>query len=203
MKFADDVLRHLTTHNQYPCSCVESSLFTPPAIFLGGTQTWTDLIFDDLSIRATRWPDKKIGSYVHGGFARRTLRLARDMNYFIENNDNFIISGHSLGGACSILLASHLVNANKKIDSVYTFGSPPLSSKGFEKIYREQELWNKTYNYVIPDDPVVKNIPIYKFVGNRIELTFSTEKVWEHHDLESYNSALKLYAQCELKRSRI
>lgn len=179
----------MQTDNKYMCTTKNSI----PFISLTGTHTFVDLFMDDLWIKPQKWPYQDLGFYVHGGFARRTLRLAKEMDEFISENDNFVIGGHSLGGACSILLASYLVEKNKRVRNVLSFGAPPLSSAEFQHFYRSQQLWDKTYNYVIPNDPIVKNIPIYKFVGQKIELDYNADSVWAHHDLKSYETALKSY----------
>lgn len=190
MKYDQTFMKILMkTENQYMCVNKNSKSF----ISLAGTHTFMDLFMDDLWITPERWPHKESGFYVHGGFARRTLRLAKEMDKFISDNDNFIIGGHSLGGACSILLASYLTENSKNIENVLSFGAPPLSSPEFQEFYSRQNLWDKTYNYVIPNDPIVKNIPIYKYVGRKIELDFNSDSVWEHHDLKSYEIALDSY----------
>lgn len=195
MKFVKLMMSTLIQTNTYPYSCIDSEGMKPPIISFGGTQNFMDLIVDDFWIKRKPWPDSKYDTYVHGGFARRTLRLADEMKEFIEKNDNFILGGHSLGGACAILLASYLVENNKNVQEIFTFGAPPLSSEEFQDFYCNQELWNKTYNFVIPDDPIVKNIPIYKFVGIRLDLYFKADSIWTHHDLESYESAVESYVQ--------
>lgn len=181
----------MKTDNQYICINRDSI----PYISLAGTHTFVDLFMDDLWIKPQKWPYKDSGFYVHGGFARRTLRLAKEMDDFISENDDFVIGGYSLGGACSILLASYLVENDKKVRNVLSFGAPPLSSAEFQHFYSLQNLWDKTYNYVIPDDPIVKNIPIYKFVGKKIELDYNADSVWAHHDLKSYELALNSYIE--------
>lgn len=196
MKFKNLILTNLLKNSNFPYICVYPTMRHPPIILFGGTQNLFDLIHDDLSIRSTSWPnDDSFKSDVHGGFARRTLRLAQEMNDFISENDNFIIGGHSLGGACSILLASYLVYNNKNVRSIYTFGAPPLSSKGFQRTYHAQNLWDKTYNFVLSGDPIVKKIPIYQFVGKRIELQFTSDTLWEQHDLNNYAAAIDSYEQ--------
>lgn len=171
--------------------CMKSSFFEPPIITLGGTQNAYDLIMDDLWINQKQWPNSQSSSCVHGGFARRTKRLAKEMHEFISLNDDFIISGHSLGGACAILLASYLKDNDKNVKQIITFGSPPLSTDEFQDFYVSQNLWSKTFNFVLPCDPVVKNVPIYKFVGQRIELEFEADSIWEHHNMKNYKLALE------------
>ena len=121
------------------------------------------------------------------------------MEEFISNNDNFVIGGHSLGGACAILLGSYLVHTKKNVREVCTFGTPALSSDKFQKVYQSQNLWYNTYNYVLPKDPIVKTVPFYKFVGQRVELSFeSTQNIWENHDLHNYEHALNNYVEEQL-----
>jgi len=192
MKIEKSITRLLLLSASSPYICVNTRITNPPTsiIAFGGTQNIYDLVRDDLNLKPYFWPkynDENRGGFVHGGFALRTERLLEKMNYFIETNDNFILGGHSLGGSCAILAASHLTDINKSIQGIYTFGVPKLASPKFQEYYKEQGLWNKTYNFITPRDPIVKRIPyVYKDIGIFKTLDFEHDDVWEHHDLKTY-----------------
>jgi len=176
--------------------CLPPALNCPPFVVFSGTQSLKDLLIYDLNIKPTLWPPKKysselVGGRVHGGFAARTNRLYSKIDDFIEQHDNFVLGGHSLGGSCSILLASLLKAQGKNISSVYTFGVPKLATTEFEIYYKNQDLWTKTHNFVTPRDPVVNKIPyLYRSVGQYTELDFHSDSAWEHHDLSTYHNCL-------------
>lgn len=148
-----------------------------------GTQRLKDIL-DDINIFPRKWPRQE-NQIVHGGFALRTERLMYKMHDFIEKNDNFILGGHSLGGGCAILCASELKRIGKNVKAVYTFGSPKLASDKFINYYKKQDLWNKTFNYVTPNDIIV-NLPFYKHVGRTIILDFEEKNGIISHDLNTY-----------------
>lgn len=167
---------------------VKKSFVNPPMIFFSGTQNITDLLVDDFLFDPICWPTKKNSKhYVHGGFGRRARRLLDLLDDFVEENDDFVIGGHSLGGACAILCASYIQDEkHKNIKKIFTFGVPRLASKKFQQYYKSQKLWHKTTNYIIAKDPVTR-LPIYKFVGNIVLFKgYECDNLLEHHDLKSY-----------------
>ena len=180
----------IATSKEFTCSSLEGK----PLVCFQGTQSVRDLLLDDLNIRPISWPRKR-DARVHGGFAQRTRRLSNtdELGVFIEENDDFILTGHSLGGCCAILLASKLERMGKRIHSVYTFGAPNLATPSFVKQYnREQDLCMRTHNIVLPRDPIVFKIPnVYRRVGLNCEIPFESDSLWAHHDMASYLFALE------------
>lgn len=196
MKYAKLTTSLLLKNGNIPYKCVEPSMTAPPVIVFAGTQNWVDLVVDDLNIKPVLWPPSKLvyskmQGRVQGGFASRTERLFKEMEPFTTRHESFVLSGHSLGGACAILLASLLNFQGKHVSHVYTFGVPKLATGKFQRIYKDQGLWNKTYNFVTPDDPVVNRIPyFYKGVGRYKTLQYESKNVWDHHDLSTYHECL-------------
>ena len=188
MKFGKYIASLLLKLNQ-PFMCIPPSYVNPPIIIFSGTQNLQDLILDDFNIRPIFWPKKSPnGGFVHGGFALRTERLLTEMSAFTDKYDNYVLGGHSLGGTCAILTASHLKYMNKAIEGIYVFGTPNLSTTNFKKFYDSQDLNEKTFSYVTSKDPVVKRIPrVYKSLGMRINIICDCDDIWEHHDMKTYN----------------
>lgn len=159
----------------------------PAVIAFAGTQNARDVIFDDLSVLPQRWPfyTKEVPR-VHGGFAKRTRKLLERSSSFIDKYDNYILTGHSLGGSCAILAASELKSRGKNVSKIITFGCPGIGLESFVKFYFEQDLWDITYNYYTPSDIVVHLPNVYKHVGNLIFLETFTENSIVNHDLYTY-----------------
>jgi len=193
MKLQNILLEMLLIHPKSPVIYKEATWKEPALISFGGTQSWKDLIVDDLDIKPAIWPpNNKQKSKVHGGFAKRTMRLMEEMGDFLESEHEFAIAGHSLGGACAILCASYLTEEGKNIKNVFTFGTPFVGTRQFQKYYKRQNLWRITENYVTPKDPVVKKIPyIYKSVGTIKNVFFENDDEWKHHDLLTYFQVLE------------
>ena len=172
--------------------CIEPKINRPPIIAFAGTQNLKDLFVHDFNILPTFWPPenkkKRIGGGVHSGFAKRTSYLMETAGDFIDAHDNFILGGHSLGGSCAILCASKLVNINKSVESVYTFGVPKIGTSKFRDYYNSQGLWNKTTNYITRNDFIVKLPFLYKSVGNTNILEFEEKNGLISHDLVSYDT---------------
>ena len=175
--------------------CIEPKINRPPIIAFAGTQNLKDLFVHDFNILPTFWPPEnkksRLGGRVHSGFARRTNYLMNTVDEFINKHDNFVLGGHSLGGSCAILCASRLININKTVNAVYTFGVPKIGTSKFRDYYKSQGLWNKTTNYITENDFIV-NLPLlYKSVGNNYLLEFEEKNGLISHDLVSYDNLVK------------
>lgn len=192
----NNFLTTLLMETNNPFVLVKPTFTCPPIIAFMGTRTLDDVI-DNINIRPRNWPtySKQCGK-VHGGFAYHTLNLSEKkiLKDFTNDYDDFIVSGHSLGGAIATLYASLLVSQGKKIDSVYTFGAPRIASKRFLNIYKKQYLEDITFRYVIDGDPVSRFTPIYMHLGKEITLSPPFDKndgnLLKNHDLKSYHKAM-------------
>lgn len=175
--------------------CIEPKINRPPIIAFGGTKNLKDLLVYDFNIFPTFWPPdnkkSRLGGRVHAGFAKRTSYLMETVNDFITSNDNFVLGGHSLGGSCAILCASKLVNINKNVNAVYTFGVPKIGTDKFRDYYISQGLWDKTTNYVTQNDFIVKLPIIYKNIGNINLLDFEEKNGIISHDLNNYDALVR------------
>lgn len=191
-------LTTLLMETDKPFVLVKPTVTCPPIIAFMGTRNWGDAL-DNINIKPQKWPiNSKINGKVHGGFARHTLNLLESerLKQFTRDYDEFIISGHSLGGAIATLYASFIVSNGKSIESIHTFGAPRIASEQFLNIYRMQNLEEITFRYVIDGDPVSQFSPIYMHLGKEIKLSLPHENrktkfaFLKPHDLKSYNEAV-------------
>ena len=188
-----------------PYITIEPTLGRPAIIAFTGTRNARDLV-DDIRYTGKSWPplDESFGM-VHGGFAKRTVRLIREptLAEFIDTFDDFVLTGHSLGAGVCVLLASKLVSENKRVHSVYTFGSPTIGDEKFCEVYKTQNLWDITTRYVTPKDPICNYIPVYNHIGSELLLPFESNSTWEHHDITTYKNILQNRSRWSLLRSSI
>ena len=111
-----------------------------------------------------------------------------DIKSFCDKFDNMVMTGHSLGGAVSVLFAASLHPA--KVHSVHTFGSPPIGDADFQKLYKQSGIWDRTFRYITPMDPVVNSPIAYKHVGRKIILPYRDNSIWNHHDMKTYKTEI-------------
>lgn len=92
-----------------------------------GTQTREE-VAQDFRLDQTKLDD----SYVHSGFYEIYSRIKKELFSLIDtvHYDSVVITGHSLGGGLSLLLAYDLFKSNASI-AVFTFGSPKAGDRTF------------------------------------------------------------------------
>lgn len=100
-----------------------------------GTEADINDVLADADIELTNGPFGT-GSRVHRGFARAlnnvTTFVNRQMRKFDRSGDRPVwFTGHSLGAALATLAASSMIDSGKKVQGMYTFGSPRVGNKKF------------------------------------------------------------------------
>lgn len=182
----EKILINILSVQKSGVTCIpKSQLVDYPIISFSGTQNFSQVLNYDLNFLPEEWSPK---GKAHSGFIKRSLKLIDEIEYFIEENDNFILSGHSLGGAVAVLCASRITTNGKNVLAVYTFGTPKIGDEEFREYYINQNLWEKTKNYVTPRDFVRKLPPfIYKNIGDEIEIYSSERNLLKSHDIKTYN----------------
>jgi predicted lipase len=90
---------------------------------------------------------------VHKGIYLKFLTTIEWMQSKITEKDSIYITGHSLGGALSMVAGLTLVDLGygDSIKEIYTFGSPKVGNSGWQKCYNEH-LSSKTHRYVNKGD---------------------------------------------------
>ncbi len=74
-------------------------------------------------------------SFVHKGIQEAFFHVAFDIGQLIERHHTpekeLWLTGHSLGGALSIILAANLLKRQIHIDGIYTFAAPRIGDEAF------------------------------------------------------------------------
>lgn len=143
---------------------------------------------------------------VHSGYALAIAFLAKDILYHInilnrEGIYNFIITGHSQGGALANMLRAYLENLpaseiNKKNKfKTYAFAAPKTGNKEFAEEYAKTiSITKSSFNIVNPADPIPTFPMSYKegsnyFTDNLQSLLFDRES-FSLKDVASDGAAL-------------
>lgn len=104
-------------------------------------------------------------SYVHEGFwnSYRSIEdtLLKTIALHNPNDKKIFITGHSLGGALSVLAAANLYQHNIKPYGVYIFANPRVGTDLFADFYNSLHI--PTYRYVNENDLVPMLPPIKAF----------------------------------------
>lgn len=129
---------------------------------------------------------------VHAGFHQEYTSLKEFIVSSIEktaelyNTNNLVVTGHSSGGANSILLAYDQVTkntGNSKVDSLnlltlMTFGAPRMGNENFAEAMEDEEV---PHTRVVHWHDIAPHVP-QKLVGYRHTAT----EVWYSEDSTSY-----------------
>jgi len=99
---------------------------------------------------------------IHMGFYSEALKSKDQINHILNKNKKIVISGHSLGGAVALAMASELFINNYDVE-VYTFGAPPIGNKEF--INRIVNLKHHRYEHDYDMVPKLDNkvIGVFKY----------------------------------------
>ncbi len=101
---------------------------------------------------------------VHGGFYNIALKAKNILKPILHKDKPIYLTGHSLGGAISILFGS-LLNEDGYNVSIYTFGSPPVGNK----MFIEQIEGLKHYRYFHRFDIVSRlDRRVIKLIQNKL-----------------------------------
>ncbi len=130
-------------------------------ISIQGTKNFKNIILD---MELLKRNDSKIGIYLHRGFEKAAYEVFKDIiqKNVIKKNCNIMFTGHSLGGAISVILAMYLKEEGYTIKKIITFGQPKITNlEGVNKcndlpILRIVNL-NDEITYLPPNDKIKIN----------------------------------------------
>lgn len=122
---------------------------------------------------------------VHRGFnmafesVRDQLKATLDAFEAEQSGRPIFVTGHSLGAALAQLAALYLASVGKDVASVYTYGSPRVGNKDFQRGY-ESLLKDRTFLHINNSD-IVTTIPL-KLLGFR-HVALPARRFNESHDI--------------------
>lgn len=116
------------------------------------------------------WSD--VGVLVHGGWLVAVDKAYEELLQLIDTHRDggdkpLWITGHSLGGSLSMILALRLqTTGDHPVQGVHTYGAPPTGVARYRDSYASQGLARRTQRWVNNDDIVPKlPMPLYDHVG--------------------------------------
>ena len=99
---------------------------------------------------------------VHDGFWRALDYVWKDLNTFVtqyqDQGQSLWISGHSLGAALATLACARWREADKPVNGLYTFGSPRVGDRVFERTF-DQDFEARNFRFVNNGD-IVTRVPL-------------------------------------------
>lgn len=166
---------------------LETPCLRCPRLVFGGTRTRMD-VRDDMEARLVDWAPGK--GRVHSGFLRRMHRVLRETALEDEVRALCrppVLAGYSLGATTALLLALYFEERGVAVDSVHTFGCPPLCDRTFASTYAARRI--RTHRHTLRGDPVVR-IPFLEHLGTEHTHRVAP-RVWRTHHLTSYEFAVR------------
>ena len=144
--------------------------------FVTGTEDLKDVGID-VKIKPVPFKDSDEKILVHRGFRDYADAALSEgiLDFFVEYmgnhpNENFYITGHSLGGAISMLIAARLADAGADMSriKVVTFGAPALGNRNFADAYQDKINLRRI---AISGDVIKKSLQVLGYVhfGNFVE----------------------------------
>jgi len=144
---------------------------------------WVDVLRD---LRLMPWYDKDCG-WCHAGFLKGAKRSAKFLDTVLNKERPVIFTGHSLGGALSLLCAAKMQAAGYGVSWV-GFGSPKAQHSkktfGFSQV---------NYRYRADVVPLMPRFSVYRHnyqVVNLDRLKKEIKPTWDDHDIKLYMEAL-------------
>ncbi len=174
--------------------------------FVTGTEDLKDVGID-VKIKPVPFKDSDEKILVHRGFrdyadAALSEGILDFLVEYIKNhpNEKIYITGHSLGGAISMMIAARLVDAGADMSKikVITFGAPAVGNKAFADFY--QDKINLT-RIVMDSDPIDVSLKIFGYAhfGEVVKYQQVESSTQYSHSIALYlDSALRNFYDAEL-----
>lgn len=130
-------------------------------VIFRGTESFKDVLTDINFTRGYLKMNKFTKVLVHKGFLKYFNSILEELENEVFNNifevNNFLFTGHSLGGALASIAACYFSFRYKQYKvSCATFGSPRAGSRSFVKLFNKNV--EESYRFVNDCDPV-PNLP--------------------------------------------
>lgn len=126
----------------------------------------TDSLHDwvgNFTMLPSKW---QYGGIVHKGFIDAYTLIENYVKLGAENKSKIYITGHSLGGALSILATTEI---GKSVSAVYTFGAPKVGDKAFNDLLKNIPIYRiANENDIVTKIPPIKNIMNIEHAGEAI-----------------------------------
>jgi len=101
--------------------------------------------------------DSEVQGCIHKGYKDMVLHTMDLIGDKLDNVDNMILSGHSMGGACAQILGAMLPEKTEKELRIISFGSPPVGDQEFASFYRKKI---KNCARVVHEYDIIPRLPI-------------------------------------------
>lgn len=108
---------------------------------------------------------------VHQGGRDALAALATDLQIDLPQAKTWYVEGHSLGGLLTLLLAAQL--PSHRLAGVHTFGCPRPGNAEFARQYQHAD---RTYNWIIPGDPIPHLAPALPGRYRHIDCQYRLER---------------------------
>lgn len=147
------------------------------AIFDGAG--WVDVVRD---LRVIPWYDKDTG-WVHAGFLKGAQRASDFLASKLDKSLPVIMTGHSMGGALSLMTACKLQGMGFKIKEWVGFGSPKCQFSTRQYAFKQTN-----YRYRADIVTLMPRLPFYRHNYMLICLDYDPdiEPNWHDHAIEFY-----------------
>lgn len=159
----------------------------PKQNFLGNLKNAWDVIRD---MRVIPWYDKDLG-WCHAGFLKGGVKVAELIVKHLDVTQPVHFTGHSLGGALSLVCAAKLSAHGYNVKQWVGFASPKVHFMT-RKRFRFRQVNYRFRNDVVPLMPRVRgyrhNYPVIRLMSDEINRGPAT---WLDHSIDKYIKALR------------
>lgn len=145
---------------------------------------------------------------VHEGFQDALFPVIMDLTEeVVKQSGPLLITGHSLGGALATILTAMYLERNRRVASLYTFGSPRVGNESFRRQFNERSQ-HRAYRVVNGNDlvPHVPPEPLFSHVGQLIIFDEKGKRreadlsLWERLQIEVKGTLLQDFGDGRLSR---
>jgi triacylglycerol lipase len=176
-----------------------------------GTKTDDEWI-TDFSINQRPFPYVPDSGKVHGGFLSIYDSCRTTIIETLQSlpKKPLLTTGHSLGGALSILLAIDVAH-NLSLPSIihYNFGAPKVGDKIFKTLF--DKLVPTSFRFVnlhdfvplLPPNDLLKKKRDYHHVKEFFSFSINKGKIMKNHRIFTYRNAIQKMMQQDIKKETI